>query len=180
MEKGKLGIRLGFYGVAAFVLAFMGWSTALFLLLGVVLVAEKNEWATRQVIQAITLCVAATLISSILSLFNFIGYIPVIGSIWSTFKSVLNSLIDIAVLVFVIMGIVKNIKGQDAKLPLVSAVSDWAYGIAKPKAVKVQPQAAAICTGCGVPLAPGAAFCTTCGKPVNQAAPAQQPQQPQQ
>lgn len=177
MEKGKLGIRLGFYGVAAFVLAFMGWSTALFLLLGVVLVAEKNEWATRQVIQAITLCVAATLISSILSLFNFIGYIPVIGSIWSTFKSVLNSLIDIAVLVFVIMGIVKNIKGQDAKLPLVSAVSDWAYGIAKPKEVKVQPQAATICTGCGVPLAPGAAFCTTCGKPVNQAAPAQQPQQ---
>ena len=29
MEKGKLGIRLSFYAVAAFILAFLGYSTAL-------------------------------------------------------------------------------------------------------------------------------------------------------
>ena len=29
MEKGKLGIRLSFYAVAAFILAFLGYSTVL-------------------------------------------------------------------------------------------------------------------------------------------------------
>ena len=32
MEKGKLGIRLSFYTVAAFILAFLGYSTVLALL----------------------------------------------------------------------------------------------------------------------------------------------------
>ena len=32
MEKGKLGIRLSFYAVAAFILAFLGYSTVLALL----------------------------------------------------------------------------------------------------------------------------------------------------
>ena len=40
MEKGKLGIRLSFYAVAAFILAFLGYSTVLALLAGFVLHTE--------------------------------------------------------------------------------------------------------------------------------------------
>lgn len=188
MEKGNYGIRLAFYGVAAFVLAFMGWTTGLFLLLGVVVLAEKSEWASRQVLQATFLCVLASFISSALALLDIVTYIPFVSSIWYTFKNIVNDLVDIAVFVFIILGIIKNLKGEDAKLPLISNMVDWVYGIVRPKAVKVQPQAQVpYCTGCGVPLT-GGAFCNTCGKPVGQpAAPAQAapapaaaPEQPQQ
>lgn len=180
MEKGKYGIKLAFYGVAAFVLAFMGWTTGLFLLLGAVLFVEKDEWATRQVLQAIILYVVSSLVSSLLSLLDVVTYIPFVSSIWYTFKDIVYELVDIAVLVFAILAIVKNLKGEDAKLPVISMVSDWAYGIVRSKPVKAQANVPAYCTGCGVPLT-GGAFCTTCGKPVGQpAAPAQAPQQPQQ
>lgn len=188
MEKGKYGIKLAFYGVAAFVLSFMGWTTGLFLLLGVVVLAEKNEWASRQVLQATILCVLSSFISSALYLLDFVTYIPFVSSIWYTFKNVVNNLVDIVVFVFAVVGILKNLKGEDAKLPLISMLVDWAYGIVRPKPVKVQPQTQmpAYCTGCGVPLT-GGAFCNTCGKPVGQpaapaAAPAQEaaPEQPQQ
>lgn len=62
MEKGKLGIRLSFYAVAAFILAFLGYSTVLALLAGFVLIVEKNEWASRQVIQAFFLCIFADIV----------------------------------------------------------------------------------------------------------------------
>jgi len=42
--------------VLAFIFAALGYSTLLFLLAGVVLIVEKNAWATRQTIQALCLC----------------------------------------------------------------------------------------------------------------------------
>ena len=72
MEKGKLGIRLSFYAVAAFILAFLGYSTVLALLAGFVLIVEKNEWASRQVIQAFFLCIFADIVNGILNIFDFL------------------------------------------------------------------------------------------------------------
>jgi len=170
VEKGNLGIRLGFYGIAAFILAYMGQTTLLFLLAGVVIVAEKNEWATRQVLQAIGLWFARAIIVNFLGLFDIIGRIPILGSIWYTFTDIIEWLLRIAVLVFAIIAIIKNAKGKDAGVPLANKFADWACGIVRPKAVKaVQPQAQApaqgFCTGCGAPLT-GGAFCNNCGKPV--------------
>lgn len=76
MEKGKLGIRLSFYAVAAFILAFLGYSTVLALLAGFVLIVEKNEWASRQVIQAFFLCIFADIVNGILNIFDFLYQIP--------------------------------------------------------------------------------------------------------
>ncbi len=186
MEKGNLGIRLGFYGVAAFVLAYLGYSTGLFLLAGVVLVAEKNEWATRQVIQAFCLYIASGIVSSVVYLFDFIGYIPYLGSVWNVLTQIISTALDVAVLVFAIIGVLKNMKGEDANIPLASNLADWAYGIVRPKAPK---QTQTFCTGCGAPMANGAQFCNNCGKPVGQPAapasaaapaPTATPEQPQQ
>lgn len=177
MEKGNLGIRLAFYGVAAFALAWLGYSTALFLLAGVVIVAEKNEWASRQVIQAICLCVVGSVVGSVLDIFDFIYKIPFVGTAWGVIIGIITSLVDIAILVFCILAIVRNAKGKEANVPLANKFADWAYGIVRVKPV-VQPQAGpqAFCTGCGAPLN-GGAFCNVCGKPVGQPAPQQAPQQ---
>ncbi|MBQ7955939.1 MAG: hypothetical protein IJ282_09330 [Lachnospiraceae bacterium] len=133
MKKGNLGIRLAVYGVLAFVLAYFGSSTLLFLMLGITLLVEKNEWATRQIIQALVLCYASSLVRSVLNIFDFMYKIPYVGTVWSILLDVIFVLIEIAVLVFAVLGIIKNLKDQDAAIPVASSVADWVYGVAKEK-----------------------------------------------
>ncbi|MGN0353122.1 MAG: hypothetical protein ACI4ES_15880 [Roseburia sp.] len=131
MEKGKLGLRLSFYGVVAFILAFLGYSTLLFLLAGIVLIVEKNEWASRQVIQAICLCVVASVISSVLGVIDFMYDIPFFGTVWSTIISIINTVVDVVVLVFCLIGLFRNVAGKEADIPLASKFADWAFGIVR-------------------------------------------------
>ena len=137
MEKGKLGVRLCFYGVTAFILAILGYSTLLFLLAGVVLLVEKDEWATRQTIQAFCLCIFSSLVYDILHALDFIGNIPFIGTAWNTIVGVINGIIGIVIFVFCIIGIINNAKGKDANIPLAGKFADWAFGIVTQK---VAPQ----------------------------------------
>lgn len=181
MEKGKFGVRLAFYAVAAFVFAMLGWYLGLVLLAGVVIVGEQNEWAARQVIEAFVLLVAAEIVNSVFGLFSIITYIPIIGSIWIKVIAIFSDLVDIAVYVFSIIAIVKVAKGKEAGIPLADKFANWAYGKVAPKpvayATPVQPAApaqpvapaqpaaeAAVCANCGTPLN-GGAFCAKCGTP---------------
>lgn len=129
METGKLGLRIAFYGVAAFILAFLGYSTLIFLLAGIALLVEKNEWATRQIIQAFGLCVISSLIYSAFDVLDFLYDIPFVGAAYGTIMGLINAIISIIVLIFCIMGIVRNMKGQEAKLPLFHKFANWAFGI---------------------------------------------------
>lgn len=170
MEKGNFGIRLCVYTVLAFMLAYFGSATLLFLIAGVVLIAEKSEWAFRQVVQAIVLCYVGSILSSFFNIFDFIGSIPFVGAAWNVIVGVIEGLVDLAVLVFAIVAILKNLKGQDADIPFARNIANWAYGVATPKKVKVAAPAAgtAFCTKCGAPV--NGQFCTACGNPVGQAA----------
>jgi hypothetical protein len=129
MEKGKFGIRLCFYTVLAFILAYLGYSTALFLLAGVVIFVEQNEWAGRQVIQAICLCVIQNLVSTVLNILNPIYKVPVLGNVWGVVDSLIASVLSILVLVFCVVGIVKNLNGKEANIIGASKFADWAYGV---------------------------------------------------
>lgn len=181
MEKGNFGIRLCVYTVLAFMLAYFGSTTLLFLIAGVVLIGEKNEWAFRQVVQAIVLCYVGSIVSRFFNLFDFIGSIPFVGSAWNVIVGIIESLVDLAVLVFAIVAIIKNLKGQDADIPVAKNIADWAYGVVTPKKVKVAAPAAgtSFCTKCGAPV--NGQFCTSCGTPVGAApateAPAENAQQ---
>ncbi|HKM33890.1 MAG TPA: zinc ribbon domain-containing protein [Lachnospiraceae bacterium] len=182
MEKGKYGIKLSFYAVMAFILVIFGYYTLLFLLAGVVLIGEKNEWACRQVIEAICLSFVLNVISSVFGIFDFVYRIPYIGTAWGTVINVITSLVEIAVWVFAIIAIVRTAKGKEAGIPLADRFANWAYGklIVKPQPVYQQPmqgqpvyqqpvqqaQPADVCVKCGAPLN-GGAFCTKCGAPAN-------------
>ena len=137
--KGKYGIRLAVYGVLAFILAYLGSTTLLFLLLGVVLLAEKNEWATRQVLQAVVLYFTATLLKNVIGLFDFMYNIAFISVVWGVIVKVIYAIIKYGVLILVLDSIIKNLKDQDAELPLLNKVVDWMYGVVKEK---VKPEAA--------------------------------------
>ncbi len=190
MEKGKFGIRMSFYAVAAFIFAILGYSTALILLAGVVIVGEKNEWAGRQVIQAICLQFVSGVIGAFFGLFDFFYRIPIFGTVWGTIVSIVESVIAIVILIFAIIGLVKAAKGKEAGVPLADRFANWAYGKitvkqqpvyqqpmqqAQPMQQPMQPvqqappmqqaaPAADVCANCGNPLN-GGAFCTKCGTP---------------
>lgn len=191
MEKGKYGIRLSFYAVAAFILVILGgYTIPLFLLAGAVIFVEKDEWASRQVIEAICLQVVVGIVNAFFDLFSFIYKIPFVGTAWGTIISVIDTLVSIAILVFAIIALIKVAKGKEAGIPLADKFANWAYGkiVVQPQPVvyaqPVQPAqpmqqaqpvqpvqpvqqaapAADVCAKCGEPLN-GAAFCTKCGTP---------------
>jgi hypothetical protein len=147
MEKGKYGIYLWFYAVMAFVFTAAGDTTLGILLLGFVLVVEKNEWLTKQVLQAFCLALFKILtrqILSRLSISNFI-YSPdnylyntrsVVYTLINGFNyliSWINSLIGLFVLILCIVGIIKVVKGQDAGIPLIAKLVNRAFGIVEKK-----------------------------------------------
>ncbi|MGN1204382.1 MAG: hypothetical protein ACI4SA_04910, partial [Lachnospiraceae bacterium] len=70
MEKGKLGIRVSVYAVLAFLFAAFGLYLGIVALLAVALIVEKDEWATRQSLQALVLCLVPSMVSVVLSVFN--------------------------------------------------------------------------------------------------------------
>ncbi len=194
MEKGKYGIRLSFYAAAAFLLAiFGGGYIPLFLLAGVAIIGEKNEWASRQIIEAICLSFVSSIVYAFFDIFDFFYKIPIFGSIWGTIISIISGLVNIVVLVFAIIALVNVVKGKEANVPLASRFANWAYGkvVVKQQPVYVQQPvyqqpvqpmqqapvqpaapaqpvqaapAADVCANCGAPLN-GAAFCTKCGTP---------------
>lgn len=129
MEKGKFGVTLAFYGVTAFAFAWLGYFTPLVLLAGVVLLVEKNEWATRQVLQAGCLYLASSIINAVLDVFDIIYRIPFLGTVWSGIIGVITWAVSIVILVFAIMGILRTMKGKDANIPLASKFANWAYGM---------------------------------------------------
>ncbi len=133
MEKGKYGIRMCFYTVSAFLLAYLGYSTVLFLLAGVVIFVERNEWAGRQVIQAICLCLVENLVDHLLSMLSLMYRVPIISNIWGVVVDLIGSGLGILVLVFCLVGILKNLKGQEAGIIGADKFADWAYGIVKEK-----------------------------------------------
>ena len=136
MEKGKFGIRMCFYTVTAFLLAYLGYSTVLFLLAGVVILVEQNEWAGRQVIQAVCLCVVENLVSQVLDIFDPIYRIPLISGVWGVATDLIGSALSILVLLFCVVGILKNLKGEEANIIGASKLADWAYGIAGNKSAQ--------------------------------------------
>lgn len=135
MEKGQTGVRFAFYAVAAFVLALLGYSTGLFILTAAVIIAEKNEWATRQIIQACVLFFIGVIFHEVFGWFNIINKIPVdfIVRAWRVLYGVIDRIFYIVMLVFYIIGIVRTAKGKEAKIPLANAIANWACGVVIPK-----------------------------------------------
>lgn len=135
MSKGKYGIYLWFYAAVAFILAFLGQTLLCGILLGFVIVAEKDEWLSKQVMQAFFLSLLSSVVSGIFSLIHYST--PSISSeilygihrIFYTGINVIESFASILVLVLVIIALTKVTKGKDAGIPLLSKLADRAFHV---------------------------------------------------
>ena len=185
MEKGKFGVRPALYAVLAFIFVLVGQTTGLFLLAGVAIFVEKDEWASRQVIQAILLVYFTSFVSlcfNILSFMDWFGWasygsgIYKISSMWAHFETVVLWAVRILTYVFALIGLLKVAKGKEAGVPLASKFADWAYGkitvVQQPvaPAVPVQQPVAPVqqpVAPVQQPAAPAADVCANCGAPLN-------------
>lgn len=131
MNKGKFGIVLPFYGILAFVLAFLGQTLLCGLLLGFVIAAEKDEWASKQVMQAFFLTLFSSVVSGVLSILNVFNAIPFVGTVFNTIFGIINGIVSLVILVFAIIGIVNVCKGKDASVPVFSGLASKVYGMVK-------------------------------------------------
>ena len=105
MQKGKFGIQLSFYAVLGLVLAFLGQTLLCGLLLGFVILAEKDPWTSRQTMQAFFVSLFMSLVSKILGALNVFQNIPLIGSVFSVIFSIIEGIIALLVLIFLIIGL---------------------------------------------------------------------------
>lgn len=176
MQKGKFGICYWFYAVAAFVLAFLGQVLLAGLLLGFVIAAERDEWTIKQTMQAFLLSLVTSVVDGVFGLFNF-GIIPVIGGVINIIFGIIAGIVSLLVLICVIVGIVRTARGQDAKIPLVSTLTDRAFGIIKEKVYTNQPPAPPYPQQ---PQAGGPSYYYAPQPPVAPQQPAQPPVAPQQ
>ncbi len=133
MQKGKFGIQLSFYAVLGLVLAFLGQTLLCGLLLGFVIIAEKDPWTSRQTMQAFFVSLFMSLVSKVLNTLNVFRDIPLVGSAFSVIFGIIEGIISLLVLIFLIIGLTRVVKGQDAGIPLLSKLSNRAFGIVEQK-----------------------------------------------
>ncbi len=141
MQKGKFGICLWFYAVVGFIFAIMNQTSLCLLLLGFVIAAEQNQWATKQVMQALFLCLTRALVTLIpAAIHSVTSAFPVFGGLLSALFYVFNVLVFFGVLVFAIIGIVNAVRGSESGVPLFSKLANRAFGAVEKKTFYQPPE----------------------------------------
>ncbi len=149
MRKGKLGLVLNFYAVMGFVLFFFGQWMLCALLCAFVLVVEKDEWTSRQCLQAFFfsfVSVVADWIRAAIPTVNTDDPFSFIFSLnpLAMLGSVVDFIISLLILIFTIVGISRVSKGREANLPFVAKWANKAFGnIVKVQQTYQPPQAGA-------------------------------------
>lgn len=188
MQKGKTGLTLTFYAVLAFAAAFFGGVTASLLVAGFVIIVEKNDWLTKQSLEAVFLTMSISLLSFLFNhcetwLKDMIGWFDpysyggdaygILTNIFSFFAFV----ITVLEVVLTIIAISRVCKGKNAGLPILDDLANRALGIFRPKPVVPSPMAPAAPTQAAAPApAPQQPAAPAAAQP---AAPAE-PQAPEQ
>ena len=119
MKKGNLGVSLSFFAVFAFVLAICVQPLLCGLLLALVLVYEKDEWLSRQVIQAFMLSLLIALAGAVVASLRTYAmaatqmYIALAGTLATLLSGAVCIVIILAV-IFAIIGITRTAKYMEA------------------------------------------------------------------
>jgi hypothetical protein len=146
MTKGKFGLSLSFIAVIAFGFAAFSQPLAVLLICGFALLAEKDEWLNKQVLQSLLLVVFYNLVILVIDLL-FDGLTWLLGTMRAygaqstmlTVNSFIDGLIYIVLIVFAVIAILRVLRGKDAGIPLLSKLAGGDLS----KAFTPKPQAPA-------------------------------------
>ena len=134
MRKGKLGVVVCLYPILGFVCVILNQPLLCALIFGFVLVAERDEWAGRQTLQALGLSAIAVVLRELLvysvNLFPvYIDFFHFLSTVFGT----LSALVYLAAIITSMVAITRVMKDQEASLPGLDRLAYRAYGKQKPR-----------------------------------------------
>ena len=134
MRKGKLGVVACLYPILGFVCVILNQPLLCALIFGFVLVAERDEWAGRQTLQALGLSAIAVVLRELLvySVNLFPVYIDFFHFLSTAFGT-LSALVYLAAIITSMVAITRVMKDQEASLPGLDRLAYRAYGKQKPR-----------------------------------------------
>ena len=134
MRKGKLGVVVCLYPILGFVCVILNQPLLCALIFGFVLVAERDEWAGRQTLQALGLSAIAVVLRELLvySVNLFPVYIDLFHFLSTAFGT-LSALVYLAAIITSMVAITRVMKDQEASLPGLDRLAYRAYGKQKPR-----------------------------------------------
>jgi hypothetical protein len=123
----------------AFAIAFFNFAEVLVLLVlivGYALIAEGNNWLTKQTLQALylrlSLSILLTVIGWIFYGFNFLlgtGHLYGVQSVMNNLQNVFDGILYVLMLAACIVAVVRVVGGKDANLPLFGTLADKSLGL---------------------------------------------------
>lgn len=124
MTKGNSGLAIGAIAAIAFALTFLEWSTALILILGFVILVEKNDWLIQEVVKAFYLLIGYEVLTAIIYIVvrvlqSTIGNISFIYRIIGFADTILGFIIKIALLLICFAAVSKVVKEEDSVVPII-------------------------------------------------------------
>ncbi|NLT40004.1 MAG: hypothetical protein GXX89_06000 [Clostridiales bacterium] len=151
MTKGKFGLSLAAVAVISFGFVALRQPQCVLLVAGFALLAEKDEWLNRQVMQAILLTVAYYLVDLVIGwifggiarLFSWSRLYGAAGAM-SSVDAVLSDLVYIALIVLCVIAVLRLVRGKDAAIPFISKMAGGDFTAAfaaRPKAPAAPAQA---------------------------------------
>ena len=134
MRKGKLGVVVCLYPILGFVCVILNQPLLCALIFGFVRVAERDEWAGRQCLQAVGLSAIAVVLRELLvySVNLFPVYIDFFHFLSTAFGT-LSALVYLAAIITSMVAITRVMKDQEASLPGLDRLAYRAYGKQKPR-----------------------------------------------
>ena len=122
MRKSNYGFNLWFYPAVAFVLAVFNQTMLCGLLTVFAIAAEKDEWTSRQTMEAFFLGLVNALVSVIIRLFDIVTWIPFLGVGIKAVLGFCASIIGLIVLLLAVLGVLRVSRGEEARIPGIHAL----------------------------------------------------------
>lgn len=129
MRKGRFGVVLCLYPILAFSCVILNQPIICAAIFAIALLAERDEWAGRQTLQALMLSVVTSIVRGILWFvitrmdLNF--FIAAMGAA--------SAMVYLIAIVVSILAILRVMRDQEANLPLLADLAMRAYGKRKPR-----------------------------------------------
>ena len=141
VRKGKFGVVVSLYPIIGFLCVLLGQPLLCALAFGAALLAERDEWAGRQSLQALGLCAASWALrfvfATVAGMFPqyYGGFFAFLGMAFG----VLSVLVYLGAAVAALVALVRVARGREADLPGLCELAWRAYGMRRPRPVQAPP-----------------------------------------
>ncbi len=129
MNRGKYGLNLAAVAIIGFIMAFFGFTESLLFLVAYALIAEKDNWLTRQTLQAlflrftysIAIIVLGWIFGGLIAFFNIAKAYKAMAEV-AKVQGFFNGVLYLGLFVMAALAVLKVMKGQDAGLPVLGSL----------------------------------------------------------